>query len=485
MLKKYALIILSMFVFLLASACQAAPERSIVTSKNDGAFEAALEGTATQPPEAMDEQISEPESYKGTFTSTDGNITYEVDVELPAAEDALPVIQVTPHTITPEEAERVARALFGDADIYEYSTARSKAEIEKEILGLKQHISDRDALVEYYGGEEAIADAVTIEYEHRINLLEEQYEEAPETLALEPCRWTFHPQSYYDDAVLGLDIEAGYDDTQALKATVWVDDTPYMYWVSNRDASDYRIHNIYAYIDDLRVSEQEKVSTEKFTQQDIDDALETANRVMEEMGMGTWTIDSYAVSEAMVGNETAYVMTVTACPVYNGVKVTHLPQLENLKSEDAYASNYYFEEIHFQFSGGRMISFEYLAPLDVVSVANDNIETLSAQEIIDIFENQMKLDNITGYQMQGIPEELRDEVSQVTSVQAQVDTAEFGLVRTRVKNNAYDFYLLPAYSFRGTFSSYHSDGSEDMEQETIFATINAVDGSIINTQLGY
>lgn len=474
----------------LLCGCQAAPETAAVTSKNDGTFEAALENTAkeetaTEADGAVLAPEVEMQDYTNSFTSMDGNITYDVDLALPIPLSALPVLQVTPHTFTVEEAKRIAQSLFGDVEIYEYSTVKSKTEIEEEILALRQHISDRDALVEYYDGLEDIADVVTIEYENRIALLEEQYRVAPETVEVEPCSWEFHPQSYYNDSALGVELEEGYDNTQALKATVWVDDTPYVYWVSNRDAADYRIHNIYAYIDDLRVSEQEKVSTEKFTQEDIDEALAMVNRILEKMDIGTWAIDSYSVNEGMVGNETVYALNVSVCPVYSGVKAIHLPQLENLKSEDAYASNYYFEEINFQFSGGRMISFEYFGPLDVVSVLNDNVAILSGDEIMSTFESQMKLDDITGYQIQGIPEELADQVPQVTTVEARVDTAEFGLVRTRIKDNASDFYLLPAYSFSGTYSCCYSTGDEEQGGENMFATINAVDGSIINTQLGY
>lgn len=266
---------------------------------------------------------------------------------------------------------------------------------------------------------------------------------------------------------------------------VWLDETPYVFMVTNREASDYRIHNVHAYIDDLRVSELEKVNTERIFQADIDKALKEVNRILEDMNMGSWAIASYSVNEGMVDNQVVYALTVTACPVYNGVKMLNLPQLSNLKSEDSYASNYYFEEINFQFSGGRMIAFEYLGPLDVVNIVNADVETLGSDRIMSAFENQMKLDDITGYQIQGIPEELIDQVPQVTAVTAQVDTVEFGLVRTRVKNNESDFYLLPAYSFSGTYSCYYSNGDEELGWANMFATVNAVDGSIINTELGY
>ncbi len=72
--------------------------------------------------------------------------------------------------------------------------------------------------------------------------------------------------------------------------------------------------------------------------------------------------------------------------------------------------------------------------------------------------------------------------------------AELGLVRTRVKDNATDFYLLPAYTFRASYTLYDQNGalvfdSKIFEQTGLGAkellVVNAVDGSVINTELGY
>ncbi len=486
-MKKRRLVLVIVMIAIIACGCQATPETSVVTSKSDGAFETALENVAE---EMIAEENAEAmttmdvkKSYNDCFTSVDGNITYDMSVEIPIPTTALPVLQVTPHTITSDEAKRVANALFGDVVINEYSPEMNRSEIEETILELKQHISDWDALVEYYGGDEVIAQQVTNDYENRIRILEELYQSASDSVDVVPCEWIFYPSTHYDNA--SLDI--GYDDdyTKIIKATAWVDGTPYIYCVCNREASDYRIHNIYAYIDDDMVSQSEKYSAEIITQADVEVILNQVETILEEMDMGSWVIESYDISEGMIDGEKVQVMTVTASPVYNGVKMIHVPQLDSLKSEDAYASNYYYEEITFRFSGGRMTSFEFFGPLDVISIANSDVEVLTSDEAVASFKQQMRLTDITGYQVQGIPAEIANLVPQVTTVGAQVNSAEFGLVRTRIKNNESDFYILPAYVFSGTYIPYYSDGSEDLEWETTFATINAVDGTIINTELGY
>ena len=493
-MKKIITLILLMMtaVVMCCTGCQKTPETAVVTSKNDGAFEAALENVAEESPAfemAQDDTknaVAETKTYTSSVTSMDGNITYAVNVELPVITDAVPVLQVTPHNFTSEEAQQIAKALFGDAEVYAYTTQKSRAEIEEQILSLTKHISDRDYLVEYYGGDEGLADSVTREYENRIDVLEEQYEAAPEVVEEELCDWEFHPYTYYEDPASGMVYGEEYDYTERIKALVWFEGMPYIFQVSNRDASDYRIHSVYAYVDDLRIPEADRVSTKEITKDDETRILETVERILEEMNLGEWVISQHTVDSYMdIDGSTVYSMQVKATPVYNGVEVLQVPQLSNLKQEDSYASNYYFEEIVFRFNGERMTSFEYSGALDVVSVINESVELLSVDEVMAAFENQMALDDITNYQIQGIPEELIDEVPNVTMVEAQVDTAEFGLVRTRIKNNETDFYLVPAYIFSGSYDTIYSDGVEEYGIKADLATINAVDGSYINTRLGY
>ena len=481
---------------MLLCGCQATPESTVVASKNDGTLEAALENTIDEGPNeaaantetvadttgTMEDTRAEAYTYTESFTSTDGNITYNVSIELPATDKDLPVLQVTPHTITSEETETIASAIFGDAEFYEYSTERSKSVIEEEILKLKQHISDRDALVAYYGGNEETADEVVADFESRIATLETLYETASETVEPTECNWQFHSESYYANPEWDL----SYDDyTQELKAMVWIDGTPYVYDVYNRNAGDYRIHSVFTYIDDALISLSEKYRADEITDSEITAFLDMTDSILEQMGMGDWEIEDYSLGEWEDNGRTVRTLTVQVSPVYNGIKMLNIPQLENLKSDDAYASNYYYEKISCVFSGGKLIDFEYDAPLDVVNVVNPAVSILSEDEIIASFKKQMTLDDITGYQIEGIPEELLDQVPQVTNVAATVDGVELGLARTRIKNNESDFYLLPAYLFRGSVNLTFSDGSTELVNDTIFAVVNAVDGTVINTELGY
>ncbi|MCD7770307.1 MAG: DUF6034 family protein [Oscillospiraceae bacterium] len=486
-MKKQISILLITALLLDAAGCQATPETSAVTSKNDGALEAAIEATAAPEDEAAEAegQAETPVSYTDSFTNSDGTINYIIEIQDETISTAdTPVIQVTPHTITAEEAEQTAEIIFGDAEIYEYSTERSKAELEEIILELKQFISDWDTLVSYYDGDETIAEMVQTNYEARIATYEALYADASETVEKQLCQWTFYPMSHYDDAGWNLTSDSDYDGTELIKAASEIDGLSYVFSVSNRDEDDYRLHNIFAYVDDLLVSTTEKYSAQEPTDEEAADALETAESILSQLPFGNFIIDSCETSEFIDPDSglTLYSITITACPVYEGVSVTRQEQLLTVKNEDAYASDYYYEDIQMQFSGGNLVYFEYDSPMDLVAVVNENVEVLSFDEAIETLTTQLQLSVLTAEE--GDPEP-------PASAEYTISEVEFSLVRTRIKNNEADFYLLPAYTFRGTYTLYDADGnitmsSEDFggDAETILV-INAVDGSIIDTTLGY
>jgi len=490
MRTRIGLAVLSAMFFVFVCGCQAAPDSTAVTSKNNGAFEAALEAAADVQTEAEDDPVSiqEPVTYTDSFTNTDGDITYQVGLNIPAITSAMPVLRVTPKTITAECAQHVAEVLFGDADIYDHSGTFSKAELEELILSLRQRLSDQDEMETHFG---PMKDEVAEQMEAAISKYEAEYAEAPETTEERLCGWEFHPRSwYYDQAWVNEDDPEtiSLNKSQFIVATSERDGLPYLYTVCNREESDYRIHSITCEMNWELMEEDLIYSTQEPTEAEIAEAQTEAEAILDALDLGQWVIDSCVMQE--VGSPfgySKYSIIVTACPVYYGVKVPHL-QLKNLRSDDAYASNYAYEEMSFTFSGGNLVRFYYNSPLDVVEVVNENVAILSFEEAMGICRNQMQMSVLSTD-----PDSF--ELFYPASAREEVDVyqAELGLTRTRVKDNATDFYLLPAYTFRASYTLYDQNGSLLIDSNDLLGTmftsemlvINALDGSIINTELGY
>ena len=442
-------IVLAALLLIILCGCQPTPESAVVTSKNDGALEAALEATAipaATPEEAADIPAEAPEdtpapsqasgTYMDSFTNTDGDITFNVELERPEDTAAMPVLRIRPKTITPDFARRVAEALFGDADIYTYS--EETASVTEEL-----------------------------------------------------CDFTFHP--YNEEWYRSFDPEyTGDFKTLYLYAASERDGLPYLFTVRERDESDYREHIITCKVNtDLLEPGVKTAFAREPSEEEIDAAGAEAQALLDAMEPEHWVIDS---CEADAGPDGYYAIVATACPVYNGVKVTHQQQLSGLELFDAYASNVRYEEAVFYFgAGGRLTSFEYTSPMEVVETVNENVAYLSFGEAVDIAGNRLRM-SVLKATLYGSERFYGADIFYTFAASRVVNIyqAELGLTRTRIKDNATDFYLLPAYTFRATYTLYDRSGKQLVDSSDLWPSpmrelvvVNAVDGSIINTELGY
>ena len=168
--------------------------------------------------------------------------------------------------------------------------------------------------------------------------------------------------------------------------------------------------------------------------------------MIEKMDIGEWVITGCEASYS--GYYGGYVIYVGVAPVYDGVMVTPQAQLSNLKSEEEYASNYYYETLGFTMAAdGTVIDFSYMGPLEVVEVVNASTAVMPFDELTERIKTQLSMDDINMYQMFNpgdVPE------SQVTDrVEVDITSMEFGLSRTKIKDNPDDFYLVPSVTLRG------------------------------------
>ena len=495
---KIALSALAALLLILLCGCQPTPESAIVVSKNDGALEAALEVTAQTPAQAPAEVTAAPreaEIYTESFTNTDGNITFDVELETPVAEAKLPVLRVTPKAIPAETARHVAEVLFGDAAFYEYSETRTRGELEELILSLRHLLADPSAMEARYG---AMKDDAAAWIEAEIAGYEAEYAAAPASGEAVPCAWEFHPHDWYVKPGWAVPVindpeEMGDTVSQYIIAETERDGLPYLFVVCNREAEDYRFHGIACQVYNNTTDRAVYASREP-TQADMDKAGDEARALLDEMDLGDWVIDSCAATDLPPGN--SWSIVVKACPVYNGVKAVHLQQMGYLDKYDAYASNYFFEEMTFTFGDeGRLVGFALQSPLEVVETVNDNVAVLSFEEVMEAAKSRLRMTALTSdpYALEQFYNMLM--FYPAAAVTVHIDQAELGLVRTRIKDNAEDFYLLPAYVFRAYYEIFDKNGQLLADSREFFTldaaetqeliVVNAVDGSVINTSLGY
>jgi hypothetical protein len=173
--------------------------------------------------------------------------------------------------------------------------------------------------------------------------------------------------------------------------------------------------------------------------------------------------------------ERVYQIALRASPIYNGVKVTRLPQLSNLKSGDLYASNYYYEDIYMTFANGRFVSFEYYSPLQVVETVNENVPTLNYDEIMEELKTQLKLNGAEYYaRMAGYTAPEGEKLPPIDKVGVLVDEIELVLTVT-IRGGVYKIYA-------GGEMVYGS--ARGGQGRRTLLVVDVLDSSIINTQQG-
>ena len=489
--KRVSAILCVLSVASLFSGCQAAPDAAVVAGKNDGAFESALNSSA----EPVENAVTEAFSYTDQFTSTDGKIEFNIDVsDVEYSGNPMPVIQVTPEEITPELAKRVAETLYGeDTTFYEYSEVGTRSEIEEKIL-YYELISSYDYIKEEYRDSplsaEEIEEAIQSHMKARKEILakyEELYKTADDEAEKEKCQWTFFPQSHY---LPTQDFSENDDRTMNIRAAFELDGVWMNYNVSSRDEDDYRIQMIMSFAHDPNYTTdtlREAYANSGWILQEDPDAETVENiriqaeEMIEQMDIGDWEITYCEAFD--YGYYGGYVVSVSAAPVYEGVMVTPQVQLSNLKSEEEYASNYYYEQLGFTMSAdGTVIDFSYMGPLEIVEVVNASTAVMPFDELTERVKTQLSMDDIGMYQRIDPEYALESEITDRAEV--NITSMEFGLARTKIKDNPDDFYLVPSVTLRGDYTLYNSSGElietgmEGVEQTLL--VLNLVDGSVIH-----
>lgn len=113
-------------------ACQKKPNEVVVSSKENGAFGAKVVKSAIEEDTSHAVQSVE---ITDDFYSSDGSVHFMLNLATSAQMSTMPVVEVVPHYLSEEDAERVGGVLFNGAVGYEaqplLALTYSKPEIQK------------------------------------------------------------------------------------------------------------------------------------------------------------------------------------------------------------------------------------------------------------------------------------------------------------------------------------------------------------------
>ncbi len=495
-----SLLLCTMIIFSCIS-CAKTPDNDIVVNKGDGALENKIENSTGNGLEIPSDEREYTETDAGyvfhetaSFSSTNGIVTYNIDADVTIPKDTtMPVLKVLPEYWTPESLEKLSRVFVADSPIYEYTAAMTKDEIMEIILEKEKKLSDRDALLEYYGSEETV-NYVVESLEHELSAAERDYENAPDYIERVLSDFSFHNDTYWYTDYSTL---TGIPEHTTMKATTEVDSIPYFIWATQNERESYRwiSYSLWACspsFPDSDLNRFDYYQIQPFTQDEISAAIELINSTLSNLNSidpntTNWKIHDYTERIYPDGDINYYYLEFSFTPIYNGYEGLSLPSGADLapSSENAYTGEFPNESLVIEVSNNKIMLCYYMSPLEISDTLNESVELLSYEEILDKIYTQLEV-SITG---KNVPIEPYTSYK-VTSAKVDITKIECCLIRMPIKNSFDEYYMIPAWCVYGIYEMTEiSNGKQTTEGFTIgnsdvpIFVLNAVDGSVISSSI--
>ena len=484
MKKIITLILILLMILMLSASCSS--QLSDIASRVDNSLYEANPSVApdSSNPSAGYVSLISADDDKASFSSRDGSVQYYISAELPTSFSDCPEVLVTPHSFTAEEAQKLAYALFGYVEFYEYTLDRSLSadDMESNISRWESYLTDGTVYDLVHGNELLISD-----YEQVLSRFKERYADTIVIISdgneRRSCDWSFHPDSYY----LG---EYAEKEPETIRTVAISDGIQYRLDVANRIGSDFSVHMVSAYlynesspnnIDEL-VQQYELCKSSEPSADQLESICAHVYSILNALNAGDWEIDSCLVDPLYRGSEEAYVITVKARPVLAGKTVIRQPQLSNLRSTRENAQHYYFTDAEFSFTAnGVLLSCTIQSPIDIIKV-NESCETLPIDQLLISAASVLEEYSAADYSSYFLPEEDAGYKARVW-----IDSITVGLSRMEITNGE-EYKYVPSLCFDGHIELYGKTGeliiSSSSEGMRRLLVINAEDGSVINISAG-
>ena len=383
MKKALSLLLCIGFMILSATGCQKTPVEPVVGNKQES-VEQKVE--TAMPEETHTDDVSN--KIQKTIDTGNEKITVTIDAEIQKPEtDRLPVVKIETRNFTQEEADKIIDTLFGDRTLYQ-PWEKTKAEYEREIVHLKQIISDPDSTEDERGMAQS-----------HLENVEHQYQNAPETVKKEPAVTEFvtvDPKDIVEYAD-GQEYTSKGDAHQTLD--VWADggtDSRSVLMIVNayNGANSWMMYigdvsrNFEGYIPyETAIKKEQTNSGFKLA-----DAKISADEAMGRMGIDLEITASSMVSY-LQGGGTQEDLKSAPLQAYKfyfsrnvaGVPITYDTVISGGALDEAYDMAVYYEMASITIDETGIRSFEYRA-----QILEENAQIIGVDEAISTFEKQMR-----------------------------------------------------------------------------------------------
>jgi hypothetical protein len=509
-------------------ACQPTPENPVVIGKNQ---ESMLEKAAATPSGAqvipLPQQVDAPGTYTADIRLADGKLMIMADapVTIPGVQ-GMPTLKVKAADFTQQQIDGVIAALLGEQKLYTVSGEMTKDEISDSIVRMQEMKTTED-----FSSEE---DQKMLDEE--IARLEKQFDTAPEERTITESTGQLEQMEIKDENgaheayYMGTNVTTN-PSGKGPYATFWVQNNNdmkeakfevdenggvggrplrrnamlmYRYEADPDEISNYG-QNTPMPVDETTVIDDPEVL--KLLNMTPAEAKAQVESLLEKAGLDYIKICAmYLVDDANLGDFDGLVgpakhcaYRICLCRMVNDAPCAYLRGSSSVGNIDEvmkeidekgtaadtsglkYVGDWEYESFEILINDDGVLTFEWWSPLDITETVVENSALMPFERIREIFEQRLR----DTYEPRAKEDYVVDMTINVTRVSLE-------LQRIAEQDSIENGLLVPAWNFYGTmFERNKGEGDEIYENKNGFdvpqplLTVNAVDGSVIDTGMGY
>lgn len=494
-----AVLAILLFVTCFTTACQPTPEAPVVVNKAEGVMEQVVKQT-----EMPEEEYNVPTVWKDTLQKEGSKLIIDVDAAVTVPDvGAYPIMKISPGRFTQEQADRMVQVLFKGKTVYGSSRPLTKSELEDRLVELKADLEGKKKDPKY-------VDNSIEDLENEIKLLEDQIRSAPETVSDEVGS-TLLQENEYGEIRLDLKADLGKKENATL-------------WLMNQGNGVIGSMQCFAQFINtdsggpFQRFDEWHISGDKPTALKIsrEEAVAQAEQMLSDLGVTD--MDIAAISPGIIGgsegddvsaNPQCYIIcftrTVGGVPTTltrtTGTGITANP--EEIKNGDYppdFRPPWDYERITVCVDDSGIAEFDWDSPVNMLESITDDAALIPFEQLQKSFEQQI-------FNKYAYIEDYEGLLSQTYHVK----DIKLGLTRVASKDNLDEYILIPVWNFFGSIQdSYDIDvimeqfsgqdaetleevrkyyeemnNSEISQSYDSFITLSAIDGSVIDLNLGY
>ena len=493
-MKRTFVVIISAVLLILFSGClfgcQATPENPILVEKDS---ERLIEQAGKKDNGvSLSDMLALENNYQFNYMSQNGKLQIHADafVVLPGAE-AMPIFRIVATGFSQEFAKKAFCFLFPDPNNRPNNVTSgkvaTKADLEKRLIELKKQLADGT----YNSDEYSEAD-----WQRLIEVTEEMLKDAPETgenipetvadgtmKLVDNGKYSYYELVCMDSATLDRQFSVvSYD---VLPSSLDYDDalgtTSKMRFIKDAEWQ-------YEGQDELTITQG---SLSDHTTEKLLVGLEDAKMLCERFFSAVEMEDFYEISEITLIKKTddQYAVKLYYRQVVDGVP-TFACTRDYYGTQDLYARPWGYEFVSFIVSENGIDAIKWIEPVQVVETVTPDAQLLTLEQVTPIFEKMLITRLEPRLEIYTDPIELDCDVSSVA----------LELVRIKEHNViGKEGLLVPAWVFYGhltqrtmytsgtvyTYDMIGNVGSSVLGPPAVIMAINAIDGSVIDLEMGY